>query len=77
MSLGIPPVVSPVGANKKVVIDGENGFWANDEKEWYDCLEKLITNHQLRTEMGTNARNRIISNYSVKANKDKFLKLFN
>jgi glycosyltransferase involved in cell wall biosynthesis len=77
MSLGIPPVVSPVGANKKVVIDGENGYWANDEKEWYDCLEKLITNHQLRTGMGTNARNRIISNYSVKANKDKFLKLFN
>ena len=77
MSLGIPPVVSPVGANKKVVIDGENGFWANDEKQWYDNLEKLITNHQLRTEMGTKARNRIIANYSVNANKDKFLQLFN
>ena len=76
MSLGIPPVVSPVGANKKVVIDGENGYWANDEKEWYENLEKLITNHQLRTELGTKARNRIIANYSVEANKEKFLKLF-
>jgi glycosyltransferase involved in cell wall biosynthesis len=76
MSLGIPPVVSPVGVNKLVVEDGATGFWANDEQEWLEKLEKLITNSELRSSMGTKAREKIIANYSVDANKHKFKGLF-
>jgi glycosyltransferase involved in cell wall biosynthesis len=76
MSLGIPPVVSPVGVNKSVVEDGITGFWANDENEWMVKLEKLIANAELRSEMGIKAREKIINAYSVKANQQKFIGLF-
>lgn len=76
MSLGIPPVVSPVGVNRSVVEEGTTGFWANDEKEWMEKLEKLITDAKLRGEMGIKAREKIMNAYSVKANQNKFIELF-
>src|SRR5690606_19473850 len=42
MSLGIPCVMSPVGANKDIVNDNENGFLADSQEEWFDKLSKLI-----------------------------------
>lgn len=76
MSLGIPPVVSPVGANREVVENRVTGFWAPTEHEWYDALEKLICNEELRIKMGLNAQNFISQNYSVKATTQRFLNLF-
>ncbi len=76
-SLGIPAVVSPVGANKEVVTHNETGFWANNTEEWYAFLEQLILSESLRSEMGINGRNKMIASYSVEANKEKFFALFN
>jgi glycosyltransferase involved in cell wall biosynthesis len=75
-SLGIPAVVSPVGANKEVVTHQQTGFWANSETEWFSYLEQLILNESLRSEMGIKARNKMIAEYSVDANKEKFFHLF-
>ncbi|MEP7106632.1 MAG: glycosyltransferase family 4 protein [Ferruginibacter sp.] len=76
MSLGIPAVVSAVGANKDVVTDGVNGYWASNEEEWFNKLELLLRNTELRSELGKNARARIISNYSVESTKKDFFDLF-
>jgi glycosyltransferase involved in cell wall biosynthesis len=76
MSLGIPSVVSPVGANCEVVIDGENGFWANSENEWIEKLELLINNKSLREEMGRKSRQKVIETYSVEATQNMFYQLF-
>ena len=76
MSLGIPAVVSPVGTNKQVVTDCADGFWVENETEWYQKLEKLITNTDTRFEIGKNARSRIVANYSVKAIEKVFFNLF-
>jgi len=76
MSLGIPPVLSPVGANKKLVNDGLEGFWAETEEDWYEKIEKLITDSSLRTDMGERARKRIVEEYSVGSNEVKFFDLF-
>ncbi len=76
MSLGIPAVVSPVGANKLVVQNGIEGFWADTEQEWYEKIERLITDPILRTEMGKRARHRVIDDYSVKSNASIFFGLF-
>ena len=76
MSLGIPPVVSPVGANCEVVKNNINGFWAKNDEEWYYHLEKLILNKELRIQIGIEAKNFIADNYSVKATKNLFLSLF-
>ena len=77
MSLGVPPVVSPVGANSVVVQNGINGMWADGADEWYLALEALINNTDLRTQIGKAARDRIVNHYSVKATTERFFKLFN
>lgn len=72
MSLGIPAVVSPVGTNKKVVEDGINGYWAANEEEWYNNLEKLLMDPALRNKMGQQSRNKVVNAYSVKAIENAF-----
>lgn len=76
MSLGIPAVISPVGANIKLIKDGENGYLVSSEMEWLTKIENLINNTSLRTQMGEKARKTIIGEYSVKAYKSDFFKLF-
>lgn len=76
MSLGIPAIVSPVGANCKVITNNKNGFWAQNDEEWYHHLEKLISSNELRTEIGIAAQKFVTENYSVKATSALFLNLF-
>jgi glycosyltransferase involved in cell wall biosynthesis len=76
MSLGIPAVVSPVGTNKEVIQNAVNGYWANNEEEWYDILEMLIKDSRLRTEMGKSARDKIVAHYSTQATQEDFFNLF-
>jgi glycosyltransferase involved in cell wall biosynthesis len=76
MSLGIPAVVSPVGANCEVVDDKKNGYWADTDHEWYVALEKLILDINERKQMGKLAQQKIINEYSVIATKTQFLDLF-
>ena len=76
MSLGIPAVVTPIGANCEVVDDGLNGYWADNDDEWYSALEKLIQDAGSRTKLGMAAQQKIITQYSVIASKTLFLNLF-
>lgn len=76
MALGIPAVVSPVGANCEVVDDDINGYWANSEEDWYEALEKLIVNTQKRIQMGKLAQQKIKNQFSVTATRNIFLDLF-
>ncbi len=76
MSLGIPAVVSNIGANKDVVKDGINGYCASNEQEWYNKLSYLLEHSEKRVELGKNARASIISNYSVESTKNDFFNLF-
>jgi glycosyltransferase involved in cell wall biosynthesis len=76
MSLGIPPVASPVGANRTVVENEITGFWADNCQEWYRTLETLLTDKLLRERIGIEARQRIIDHFSVSATKQKFFNLF-
>ena len=76
LSLGIPAVVSPVGVNPKIVVDGVNGYLAKNEEEWYNYLEKLLLDHDLREKYGREGRSHIIRNYSKLSTKDAFVSLF-
>jgi glycosyltransferase involved in cell wall biosynthesis len=72
LSLGIPAVVSPVGINKIIVLEGVHGFHCNDLSQWRSKLELLLINPDLRTTMGNMARARIEANYSVHSNEALF-----
>ncbi|MFZ4589878.1 MAG: glycosyltransferase family 4 protein [Ignavibacteria bacterium] len=68
MSLGIPVVVSPVGANCELIENGFNGFLAKTNEEWVYYLRMLINDFELRKRTGENARNTIEKAYSKNAN---------
>jgi glycosyltransferase involved in cell wall biosynthesis len=77
MAAGIPTVMSPVGVNKEIIQDNENGFLASTEAEWLDKLTGLIESADLRERIGLNGRKTIEEKYSVKANAPLYLELFN
>ena len=76
MSLQIPAVVSPVGVNREIVTHEEDGYHCSTMNEWYFHLEKLILDGNARRRMGEHGRQRVLNHYSVKANSENFLSLF-
>jgi glycosyltransferase involved in cell wall biosynthesis len=75
LALGIPAIASPVGVNNKI-IEERNGFLCNNNEEWYSALSVLLADHDLREEMGSAGRKKIISRYSIQATEALFLDLF-
>lgn len=76
MSLEIPPVVSPVGVNKDIIISGVSGYLCTTEKDWLNALEHLIENKALRHQMGSQAVKIVRDQFSVASNSSNFLSLF-
>ena len=76
MACGIPTVMSAVGVNSEIISHQQNGFLAEDENEWYDCLCALIDNAALRKQIGEKGRATVLERYSVEANKQKYLQVF-
>ena len=76
MSMGIVPLVSPVGVNAEIVENNSNGFLCENEQDWENALRVLLQNEQTRKMIGANARATIIHNYSVLANTSNFLEIF-
>jgi glycosyltransferase involved in cell wall biosynthesis len=68
MGLGIPTVLTPVGANLEIVTHGKNGFFADSEKEWIDVLSMLIVDAALRERVGKAGRQTVEERYSVERN---------
>lgn len=65
MGIGIPAVVSPVGANRDVVQNGVNGFLADSEDEWVGTLDRLLSDHDLRARLGRAARRTVEERFSA------------
>jgi len=76
MGLAIPTIMSPVGMNKDIIQDGENGFLATTHDEWVNKLNMLIESSELRNTLGAVGRETVVNRYSMEANKEKYLKLF-
>lgn len=77
MALEIPTIMSPVGVNTEIIENGVNGFLAKTEEEWLTTISMLIESSELRSIIGAAGRKTIIKNYSVEANKQKYLDLLN
>jgi glycosyltransferase involved in cell wall biosynthesis len=65
MGLGIPPVVSPVGANSSLVSNGENGYCANGTDEWVALLLRLLGDWTLRRRLGEGARQTVKARFDL------------
>ena len=78
MALGIPTVATAIGANFRIIENESNGFLVkvDNEQEWYDRIEQLILSQQLRESLGKEGRKTIVEKYSIEANKENYLNVF-
>jgi glycosyltransferase involved in cell wall biosynthesis len=77
MALGIPSMMSPVGVNTEIIIQGINGFLPATEEEWVDVLSRLIESKGLRERIGEAGLKTVRERFSTEAWKNKYLLLFN
>lgn len=73
MACGLPVVASPAPANEEIIIEGENGYIAKTQEEWYQYLEELISDTDLRRKMGISGRKRIEENYTYQVWGSKYI----
>jgi len=76
MALEIPAIMSPVGVNKQIIRNGENGYLANSDKDWENTLVLLIENKAERHRIGIEGRKTVQEKYSIEANSKKYVSLF-
>jgi glycosyltransferase involved in cell wall biosynthesis len=77
MGCGIPVVASLVGMNRKVVEDGLNGFLVSTSEEWFQAIEKLITNENLRKKLGEAGREKVESFYNLEKQSKLLISVLN
>jgi glycosyltransferase involved in cell wall biosynthesis len=73
MSVGVPAVCSAVGMVEEAVDSGRNGFLAHTEDEWFDILDSLVADPQLRRRVGQAGRERATSDFSLERWAPRFL----
>lgn len=61
---GIASVASPCAEFTSVIRDGENGFIAHNEDEWYNALRALVESASLRKRIGAAARETVMKRFS-------------
>ncbi len=76
MGLALPVVASDVGCNNRVIEHNRSGMLVMTDDEWYSALSKLIVDQTMRRRLGTAARQRVETLYSIDANKEKYLRIF-
>jgi glycosyltransferase involved in cell wall biosynthesis len=69
-------VATAVGANFRVIEHGVSGFLVGNDAEWIECIMRLAADPALRRDVGQRARKRAESFFSIKANRDTYLGLF-
>lgn len=75
MALGIPTIATAIGANYRVISTGENGFLVKTAEDWKACILELAKNKELRERIGRLGRKNVENNFSLHANKDKYLEI--
>lgn len=75
MAAGRAAVASPVGANNWVQADGKTGIFASTGSEWYDAINRLRLDQQLRSRLAAGGRQRAESVFSIEALGQKLVAL--
>ena len=65
MAAGLPVIASPVGVIPGIIEDGKNGFLAADSAACTAILEQLLSNADLRRQVGRAARETVERDYSI------------
>ena len=71
MAVGVPFVVSPVGACQDIAESNQTHFLARTEDDWYAHLSRLLSDEGLRRRMGEAGRSYAVKHYSVEVHVPK------
>ena len=63
----IPTVASATYTFQSAIEQGVDGFFAENEEQWYTFLSKLIANEEFRRQMGCEARKKVVKKYRTQA----------
>ena len=74
MAAGLPVIATPIPAYEPIIFQGVNGFLANSQNEWLNCLEQL-RNPQTRETIGKKARQSVIDRFSTKRQAETLISL--
>ena len=75
MAAGVPVIATAIGTNFRIIEDGVSGFLVNSEDEWVARIKELITDENLRQQIGTKGAEVLENRFSVNANKDIYLSI--
>ena len=65
LALGIPFVMTPIGICAEIGESDVTHFSASSSQEWYQALDVLLSNADLRTKMGESGRRHALAKYSL------------
>jgi glycosyltransferase involved in cell wall biosynthesis len=74
MAVGVPSISSPVGIVTDFIVQGENGFLAKTETDWFRVLTELVHDREKRMKVGLNGRKTIEEKFSTAAWGPTFLR---
>ena len=77
MAVGIPYVASPVGAIEEIGQNGITHLHATTSEEWYEALDRLISNVELRHTIGAAGRCHVVQHYSLSEQTEKLAAALN
>lgn len=72
---GIPAIASPIGMNREVIMEGENGFLVQTEAEWLEKIKHLKTHKEERSGMGQKGRQEVEETFSLQATSKKWVEI--
>jgi glycosyltransferase involved in cell wall biosynthesis len=76
MASGLPVIASPIGANKKIVDHGINGFLAPTDDDWFNAFMQLKNDIAKRQQMGITGRKKAEQSYNLSVTAPRLLELF-
>jgi len=76
MAVGCPVVTTATTIIPEIVVDGVNGYISNDEEELRQRIHELLENPEKGGELGKNARDTIVRNFSPTVVADKWNNAF-
>lgn len=65
LAVGIPFVMSPIGVCAEIGEPGKTHFNAETPEDWYNSLDRLLCDSELRVTMGRAGREHSIANYGL------------
>lgn len=74
--LKIPTVCSPIPSYEAIIEQGENGYIAYNDEEWFQYLSELIEDKEKNQRMGQNAYNDFISYFYIQNEIEKVIQIY-